>query len=357
MKNLLSILFVLLFVLLPVKIEAQESSFEDVLNDSFYFEAINFLYDSGIVKGRERGFFYPDANISRVEALKISYDLKDVILQKSLPLNKTFPDIENDKWYAPYVFMANLRKTMQGVENGNFEPDRNITRAESCKIVLSTYGVRLNQIHDSFSSLHEFQDIDEEDWYSPCAGYAYHYGLFSFDQENFEPDKFITRGEFSYFIYSVNDFYKSGDIRKGKDGNKEEEAEEENNSFDGIPEEYLDQWNLLSEGIASYYHDMFNGRNTASGAVFDNTKLIAAHPFLPFNTKVRVKNTDNGKTIDVEVLDCGPFAEGRVIDLSKEAFISIGSMGSGLLNVELEILELGPKKWQHKCFELTQRRW
>jgi rare lipoprotein A len=356
MKRLVLSLFTFILITFPLKINAEGNRFEDVLEDSFYFQAVNFLYNEGIVKGREKGFFEPEMNISRVEALKIVYDLKGIILQRSLPHNNIFPDIENHTWYAPYVFMANLKQTMQGVENGNFEPDRNITRAESCKIILSTYSLRLNQIHKSFSLLHEFQDIDESDWYSPCAGYAYHYGLFSFDGDNFEPDKFITRGEFSYFVYNVNDFYHSGDLRKNREEIEEEKNEYEND-IDFISEEYLEKWNLLKTGVSSYYADDFNGRNTASGAIFDNTKLMAAHPFLPFNTLVRVKNIENEKTVDVEILDCGPFVKGRVIDLSKEAFSQIGSIGSGLMNIELEILELGPKQWQNKCFELTQRKW
>lgn len=80
---------------------------------------------------------------------------------------------------------------------------------------------------------------------------------------------------------------------------------------------------------ASYYHDKFNGKKTASGKRFDNSKLTAAHRKLPFGTKLRITNEANGKFVIVEVTDRGPFARGREIDLSKKAFMDITSNKRG----------------------------
>lgn len=80
---------------------------------------------------------------------------------------------------------------------------------------------------------------------------------------------------------------------------------------------------------ASYYHDKFNGKKTASGKRFDNSKLTAAHRKLPFGTKLRITNEANGKFVIVEVIDRGPFARGREIDLSKKAFMDITSNKRG----------------------------
>lgn len=89
---------------------------------------------------------------------------------------------------------------------------------------------------------------------------------------------------------------------------------------------------------ASYYHDKFDGRKTASGTRFDNTKLTAAHKKLPFGTKLRITNEKNNKSVIVEVTDRGPFIKGREIDLSKQAFIAIAAnTKSGLVNVTIEI--------------------
>lgn len=91
---------------------------------------------------------------------------------------------------------------------------------------------------------------------------------------------------------------------------------------------------------ASYYHDKFNGRKTASGKKFDNNKLTAAHKKLPFGTKLKVTNELNKKYVIVEITDRGPFVNGREIDLSKKAFMDIASnKNSGALNVKIEIIE------------------
>ena len=90
---------------------------------------------------------------------------------------------------------------------------------------------------------------------------------------------------------------------------------------------------------ASYYHDKFNGKKTASGKRFDNSKLSAAHRKFPFGTKLRITNEANGKFVIVEVIDRGPFARGREIDLSKKAFMDITSnKRSGAVIVKIEEL-------------------
>jgi rare lipoprotein A len=91
---------------------------------------------------------------------------------------------------------------------------------------------------------------------------------------------------------------------------------------------------------ASYYANKFNGKRTSSGIRFDNNKYSAAHRKLPFGTKLKVTNEENGKWVIVEVIDRGPFSRGREIDLSKRAFMEIVSnKNSGSVNVKLEIIE------------------
>lgn len=91
---------------------------------------------------------------------------------------------------------------------------------------------------------------------------------------------------------------------------------------------------------ASYYHDKFNGRRTASGKKYDKNKLTAAHKKLPFGCKVRVTNESNGKSVVVEITDRGPFTKGREIDLSRKAFMAIsGGSGSGSISATIEVLQ------------------
>lgn len=92
------------------------------------------------------------------------------------------------------------------------------------------------------------------------------------------------------------------------------------------------------EGEASWYGPGFDGKRTASGEVYDMDALTAAHQELPFGSRVRVLNLDTGREIQVRINDRGPFARGRVIDLSRAAAREIGMLASGTARVRLEVL-------------------
>ncbi len=95
-----------------------------------------------------------------------------------------------------------------------------------------------------------------------------------------------------------------------------------------------------SKGVASYYHDKFNGRKTASGERFSNKEYTAAHKKLPFGTKIRVTNLENGKSVIVAINDRGPFSKHREIDLTKKAFMEISDKKThGELSVKIEVLK------------------
>lgn len=97
--------------------------------------------------------------------------------------------------------------------------------------------------------------------------------------------------------------------------------------------------NDAKTSFASFYHDKFNGRKTASGEVFDNSKLTAANMRLPFGTKVKITNLRTGKEVIVKVNDRGPFHSSRAFDLSKAAFSAIGNTHSGTIPIEYEIVD------------------
>ncbi len=92
----------------------------------------------------------------------------------------------------------------------------------------------------------------------------------------------------------------------------------------------------LGSGEASYYGPGLEGRPTASGETFDPTELTAAHRTLPFGTRLRVTNTENGRSVIVRVNDRGPYAKDRLIDLSEAAAGRIGMLDDGAVHVEIE---------------------
>jgi rare lipoprotein A (peptidoglycan hydrolase) len=95
---------------------------------------------------------------------------------------------------------------------------------------------------------------------------------------------------------------------------------------------------MMETGLASWYGPKFHGKLTASGEVFNQEKFTAAHPTLPWGSRVKVTNLDNGKTVDVRINDRGPFGKGRIIDLSRAAARALGMVGRGITTVQIEWL-------------------
>jgi rare lipoprotein A len=92
-------------------------------------------------------------------------------------------------------------------------------------------------------------------------------------------------------------------------------------------------------GIASWYGHPYHGRQAADGEIYDMEKLVAAHRTLPFNTWVRVENLTNSKTVEVRIIDRGPFIDGRIIDLSHAAAKAINMEISGTATVRMDVIK------------------
>ena len=93
------------------------------------------------------------------------------------------------------------------------------------------------------------------------------------------------------------------------------------------------------EGIASWYGREYDGRQTASGEIFDSSKLTAAHPNLPFGTRLVVTNTHNNKSVVVIVNDRGPFVPARIIDISRAAAEQLDMIITGTAPVIIESID------------------
>lgn len=94
----------------------------------------------------------------------------------------------------------------------------------------------------------------------------------------------------------------------------------------------------LSSGLASWYGPGFHGNRSASGEIYNQNAMTAAHRSLPFGTYVQVTNTDNGRSVVVRINDRGPFIGGRVIDLSAAAARALGVINTGVAPVRLDVL-------------------
>jgi rare lipoprotein A len=98
-------------------------------------------------------------------------------------------------------------------------------------------------------------------------------------------------------------------------------------------------------GLASYYSKSFDGDLTASGTTFHNSELVAAHRTYPFGTVVRVTRLDDHKSVEVRIIDRGPFGanrkKGAIIDLSRAAAEKLDMLKKGLVRVRIEVLKWG----------------
>lgn len=115
------------------------------------------------------------------------------------------------------------------------------------------------------------------------------------------------------------------------------------------------QWGVLDmdwlqEGVASWYGPDFHGKITANGETFDTYAMTAAHKSLPFNTLVRVTNTQTGQWAVVRINDRGPYVGTRIIDLSYAAADAIDMVDSGTAPVRIEVVQLPPEDM--KLFQL-----
>ena len=93
---------------------------------------------------------------------------------------------------------------------------------------------------------------------------------------------------------------------------------------------------IASHGLASFYTE---GTRTASGEKFDTHELTAAHPTLPFGTRLRVTNEATGRSVTVRVNDRGPYVPGRVVDVSYSAANALGMVGGGVAKVRLDVVQ------------------
>jgi rare lipoprotein A len=91
-------------------------------------------------------------------------------------------------------------------------------------------------------------------------------------------------------------------------------------------------------GLASWYGPRHQGHATASGETYDVNQLTAAHRTIPFGTRLRVTNVENGRSVVVRVNDRGPWKENRVLDVSLAAARALGMVGDGVTRVEIVVL-------------------
>jgi len=119
-----------------------------------------------------------------------------------------------------------------------------------------------------------------------------------------------------------------------------------------------DNNSLVIEGEASYYGGDFHGKKTANGEIFDQNKMTAASKELPLGSKATVTNEETGKSVDVKINDRGPYAEDRVLDVSKGAAKKLDMIDDGTAPVTIEVDpdEQPNEKVREKVEDLAEKK-
>jgi hypothetical protein len=178
--------------------------FPDV-SDSHPFKAeIESLSRAGIVKGNPDGNFYPDRNVNRAEFLKLLY-LATNRVPKAV-YGKCFSDIETGSWYELYICDAASKDNgfVSGYPDGKFRPSNPVSRTEALKMLFTVLKIQATDITPADKDIIKFVDISTAAWYSKYISAAYKMGILpitGFTSAKFEPEKALTRGEASAYIF------------------------------------------------------------------------------------------------------------------------------------------------------------
>lgn len=276
--------------------------FYDVNLGDDHYVAIKFLKEKHMVSGFSDGKFHVDDPINRVEALQILAGVFPRVVPKKAPTIPTFADVKDSDWFFGVVQNALKNRVVNGYPDKLFHPEKNLILAEAAKMMA------LQQNGELPTTMEEapYSDVPVDVWFAPYAQLFKDHGVVLETRQNsdFLPGKTVSRGEFSEMIYRL----------------------------------YLSQDNYQF-GRATFYADSLAGRGTSSGDTYQPGVFTTAHKTLPFGTHLLVTNLANGKSIEVEVNDRGPYANGVELDLSKSAFSAIAKTGIGIITTQFKILE------------------
>lgn len=177
---------------------ASAGSFSDVPDNSVHFAAIEYLKSKGVISGYPDGTFQPNKNINRAETLKILLLGTGTSLDSAQ--NIAFPDVHSGDWFYPYVRRAYELKIVEGYPDGLFKPENFINLAESLKVILLSFQANLPDT----ITLDPYPDAAKEVWFSPYAQYSKDKVIIEpQDDGNLHPERQMTRAEFAEIVYRL----------------------------------------------------------------------------------------------------------------------------------------------------------
>jgi hypothetical protein len=186
------------FIPIPTQAEGNmDPLFTDVGKSHINYVAIKNLSESGVLKGYDDGTFQPDKLVNRAEALKIILSSSGVDSPVE-NLTEKFSDVGIDQWFAPFVIRAADLGIVNGNPDGSFTPGANVKRAAFMKMLLETNKFK----KDKWEAQQIYSDVPQDAWYNAYMNYAGKAGLIVKSADNsLYPDKELSRAEVSEIIY------------------------------------------------------------------------------------------------------------------------------------------------------------
>ncbi|MDA1060494.1 MAG: S-layer homology domain-containing protein, partial [bacterium] len=190
------LLTISLFVWLSA-LPAYAASFPDVPEDHANYEAIEFLDFNEIISGYEDGTFNPDGLVNRAEALKIIVGAMGVTHDGNYSV--LFPDVPKDQWFFEYVMAAEKAGIVGGYEDGKFKPEETINLAETLKILILASGEELPDVSGDV-----FVDVAKDAWFAQHLLYARNHNIvLADDYGSVHPAQAMTRSAFSEVVFRM----------------------------------------------------------------------------------------------------------------------------------------------------------
>lgn len=284
----------LMGVLLPLSMVANGATFSDI-EGSRYEESIEFLYERGIVQGYSDGNFRPEQSVNRAELLKMIFAaLNEGVSEQS----NCFLDVK-DEWFAPYICKAKELSIVEGYDDGNYKPDKEVNRVETFKILNESFGSTLRLVEEG------------EAWYAPYTEFMHVNGFAS--TYSYFPDGVVTREEAAYWIHQMI-LIEEGelDLRTVRDPGSEGCGE---NAPQTAPTQFLvdGEWREVITVVPDHYDPnhpyplivAFHGRTNSNAQVQDYYGLdeaTAGEAFIVYPAGIKVNGSftwaDSGDSPD-----------------------------------------------------------
>lgn len=210
--------FVVAVMVSTLPMNAFAVSFSDVDTNHPYYSAIVHLSDEGVINGYEDGSFQPEKEINRAELVKVLVEGLGFTPDPTVHKN-CFPDVR-EEWFASYVCFAKENKWIEGYPDKFFHPGRSVNRAEALKIVLNAFSFVMTTPSEK-----PFEDVEIDDWFAPFVDLGKQKNILPEKDQLFDPSKPRTRGEVALIISRTMKI-KQIDEDKFEEWNKEwEDAE------------------------------------------------------------------------------------------------------------------------------------